>query len=328
MKLKFLLLLTLLCMIANAQEKNEIKQEAKAVIADKFPTARFLNIQYQQYLPTDFDSELQSQDFQNGEIKNHSRLNVITNIPLISKQRWSITSTFQYRYENLEINNFEAIAPELPQVKNNYDFHYLSAALSFTYFSTLFKKPFIYNASIFADGTQKDAERIKGFVGATMILKRTERTMIGVGLLVFIDPASPFPLAPVFTMEHKFKNSPWIFDLILPQRILFKRPVYENGRFSIGSELSSDGFYVYSNRPGFADVYDYRQLEIKSGITYEHYINKNIITTFKAGLANVFNSRLSERGESTNDYIFASNQNATGYFSLGISFNPNMKKKK
>jgi len=34
-----------------------------------------------------------------------------------------ITSTFQYRYENLEINNFEAIAPELPQVKNNYDFH-------------------------------------------------------------------------------------------------------------------------------------------------------------------------------------------------------------
>lgn len=326
MKLKFLLLIVFVCLAASAQEKAELKQEVKAAITDKFPSTRLLDVQFQQYLPTDFDSELMGKDFQKGEIKNHYRWNANANFKVYAKPRWNITASLRYKYEVIELNDVENHIPEMIPPKNSYDFHYLSTALSFTYFSSLSKKPIIYNASIIADGTQKDVERIKGFISATWILKHTERTTIGVGLLVFIDPASPFPLAPIFTTEHQFKNSPWTFDLILPQRLLFKRPVFENGRLSIGSELSSDGFYTYNNQPGFASVYDYRQLEIKSGLTYEYKIDNAFIATFKAGLSNVFNSRLTERGESTNDYIFSTKQDGTGYFSVGVSYNP-MKKK-
>ena len=84
-------------------------------------------------------------------------------------------------------------------------------------------KPFLYNASVIVDGTEKDAERIKGFFGATIILKKTERTTIGVGLIVLVDPTSPVPASPTFLIDHRFKNSKWSLDFILPQRFLFKR---------------------------------------------------------------------------------------------------------
>lgn len=324
----FLLFTLFLCLQINAQEQNDEKQKIQAAVTDKFPSTRILDLQYQQYLPADFDSKLFGKDFQRGHINNHSKFKIAANIPVYSKPKWNITTSFNYKYEGIEINDVkDNTGIDLPAYNRKYDFHYLSAAVSFTYFSTLFKKPFIYNASVFADGTEKDAERIKGFVLGTIVLKATASTKMTVGLLVFIDPASPLPLTPTFSYEHKFQNSAWTLDFILPQRLLFKRDVFKNGRISIGSELTSDGFYIYNHNPGYASVYDYRQLEIRSGLTYEHRISDTFIATFKTGMANVFNSRITERGKSTTDYIFSSKQDATGYFNLGISFNPFVKKK-
>lgn len=329
MKLKFLLLTGFLWQLSNAQDQTTVKENATAALTNRFPTTRLFDVQYQQYLPADFDSELYDIPFEKGEITNHNRLSVSANIPVIMKPKWNITTSFRYRYESFETNDIASIIDNtLPKYDRKDDFHYLSGALSFTYFSKLFNKPFIYNASLIVDGTEKDAERIKGFFGATLILKKTERTTIGVGLIVLADPTSPVPAAPTFMMEHKFEKSPWTFDFILPQRLMFKRDLFKDGRLSLGTELNANGFYTYVNQPGFAKVYDYRTLEINSGLTYEHCFGKSVIASFRAGFANVFNSRISERGENTNDYIYSSKQDGTGYFSLGLSFNPSFSKKK
>ncbi|WP_306353288.1 hypothetical protein [Flavobacterium sp. '19STA2R22 D10 B1'] len=329
MKKKLLLFSSVFfCLYANGQEK-EIKTQIRKEITDRFPATRIFDVQYQQYLPTDFDSQLFGNDFQKGEIQNHSKLKLIANIPFYKKPKWTLTSSFNYRYETFDLKNVENVSmPSAMPYNEKLDFHYLSAAVSFTGFTSLFKKTFIYNASIIADGSNKDVERFKVFFGGTFVLKRTERTTITAGIIAFIDPASPIPFSPTFTLEHKFKNSPWVFDFILPQRLLFKRDIFGKGRISLGSELGSDGFYTYVNRPGFARVYDYRQIEIKSGLTYEHSLGDGLIATFKGGFANVFNSRVTERGKSTNDYIFNTTQDGTGYFSVGISYNPVFTKKK
>lgn len=318
----------LLCLIVNAQEKETFKEKAQAVIADKFPAARVFDVQYRQYSPSDFSSELYDHDFQSGEIKNHYRISAAANIPVIAKPKWSITASVNYRYEAFELQDVQTV-PEFQYATtdNKPDFHYLAGALSFTYFSQLFKKPFIYNASVIADGTEKDVERIKGFVGATLLLKANRSTKIGVGLLVFIDPTSQVPLAPIVLIEHHFKNSPWMLDFILPQRLLVKRPLGNNGKLSIGSEMNADGFYTYPKTAGFAEVYDYRRLELLSGVTYEHYLGSNIAATFKAGMSNLLDSKLSERGERTTNETWSSKQDASGYFSLGFSFNPMLKSK-
>lgn len=329
MKLKFLLLASFLCLFANAQEDQSVKENATKAVTDRFPSTRLFDVQYEQYLPTDFDSELFDVPFEKGEIQNHSRLSVSANLPLIMKAKWNITTSLRYRYETFDLNNVESRTDNtIPSYDKTQDFHYLSGSLNFTYFSMLFKKPFIYNASVIVDGNEKDAERIKGFFGATIILKKTERTTLGVGLVIFVDPTSPVPAAPTFLWEHQFENSPWTMDLILPQRLLFKRNLFRDGRLSLGSELGGDGFYINNSTPGFAKVYDYRVLEVKSGLIYEHSFSKSLIGTFRAGYSNVFNSRISERGEKTSDYIFSSKQDGTAYFSLGFSFNPTFKKNK
>lgn len=317
------------CFLATAQEESTVKENATKAFTNRFPTTRLFDVQYQQYLPTDFDSELFDIPYEKGEIKNHNRLSVSANIPVIMKPKWNITASARYRYESFETTGIASrLDNTIPLYDRKDDFHYLSGALSFTYFSKLFNKPFIYNASVIVDGTEKDAERIKGFFGATIILKKTERTTIGVGLIVLVDPTSPVPAAPTFIWEHQFKDSPWKLDFILPQRLMFKRDLFKDGRLSLGTELNTNGFYTYINQPGFAKVYDYRVLEINSGLTYEHSFSSSIIASFRTGLANVFNSRISERGKSTNDYIFSSNQDGTAYFSLGFSFNPSFQKKK
>lgn len=328
-KTLFLFSSALLCLAVNAQETEETnKQTMQAAIADKFPFARVFDVKYVQYLPKDFDSKLFDNDFMDGRIKNQSKLNIAANIPVIMKPKWNVTASAAYKYESVELEGVKSFdGTPLVEFNNKQDFHYLSAALSFTYFSTLFKKPFIYNASFIADGDERNAQRIKGFVGGTIVLKANAKTKIAAGLIVLIDPSSPVPAAPVFTLEHKF-NSGWIADIILPQRMFIKHDIFSNGRISLGTELIADGFYLNSSQPGFAKVYDYRQLETRSGATYEHWFGDGLIGTFKVGLANVFNSRITERGENTNDYIFSTTQNGTGYFSLGFSYNPFTKRGK
>ena len=143
--------------------------------------------------------------------------------------------------------------------------------------------------------------------------------------MVNLDPSAPLPAFPIVTYEHKFESNPWTFDFILPQRLFFKRPLLENGRISIGAEMGGDGFYIYPSQPGYKEVYEYRQLEIKSGITYEYDLGNGLFSTFKAGYSNVLKSKITERGSSTKDYVWKSEQDGTAYFSLGISYSPKSK---
>ena len=156
----------------------------------------------------------------------------------------------------------------------------------------------------------KKVQRFKGFVGNSMVLKRnagtTMTTMITMtamtgGVLVLLDPSSIIPMTPTFSYNHKFENSKWDFDFILPQRILFRRQLSENGRLGMGTELNSENFYINLDNPEMRGVYELNQLELKSGITYEYHFAPRLIGMFKAGINNVVNVRLTQRGERTSN---------------------------
>lgn len=326
MKQQIALLITLSCLFANAQQDSlqakKLQDTVRKVLADKFPRTRLLDVQFRQYLPADFEAELDKDDYVKGRIVNHYQWKAAANVKLFTRPRWNLTANADYRYESFEVEKLDVLSPVAGPFDEYKGYHYLGLSLNAMYYGSLFKKPLIYTAQVTADGSEKDVERLKGILGATLLLKRTERTVIGLGLIIIVDRTSPVPVAPVFTVDHKFKNSPWALDFILPQRLLFKRPLFENGRMSIGTEFSGDGFYMYSDNPDYANVYDFRQLELRSGITYEHWFGNGLIGYVKAGMSNMFNMRVSERGDSTNDYILSANRNATGYISLGVSFHP------
>jgi hypothetical protein len=309
------------------QQSDSLQKQASIGIKEKFPGARVFNVEYGQSLNRDFSSEVFDEAFQEGEIKSQHNFSASANIPVYRTQKWSLTASGNYQFSEFEFDNLANVsATNIFEQDGIVAFHNFSTALSSTYFSMLFKKPVIYNASIIADGNDDGFERIKGFLGLTFIMKRTERTTITLGAIVFLDPTSQIPFFPTFTYNHRFKNSKWDFDFILPQRLLFRRPIGENGRFSIGSSFGSTGFYVNVDSPGFADVFEYSQLEIKSGIIYEHRFSNYLIGTFQGGFQNFISNRLTEKGEATKDYIYKNKQDGTGYFQVGISIDPFAKK--
>jgi len=326
------LLITFISTYAIAQQSQDsLRQKAIMSMKEKFPETRIFNVEYNQSMDRKFSSQLFGQDFQEGTIKNQRNITVSANIPVYKTQRWSFTSSLFYQFNEFEFDNIENPS-SLPFFERNgvVGFHNFSAAISSTYFSMLFNKPVIFNASIIGDSNKESLGRgrFKGILGFSFILKQTERTTITLGALGFIDPSSQIPFIPTFSYNHHFRNSKWELDFILPQRLLVRRQVGENSRLSFGTTLGVSEFYIDSNNQSYGNMFAYSQIELKTGVIYEHRINKYLIGTFQGGIQNFISNKATVKGEPAQDFIYENDQDVTGYFQIGFSIDPFAKKKK
>ncbi|MBP4136708.1 hypothetical protein [Flavobacterium geliluteum] len=307
-----------------AQDKETTMKTFGKAITDKFPNTRTFDVQYEQLGPSNFSSKLFGEPFERGRIESHTRLRGAFNMPFYvsNSKRFIATGSLRYKYESYDFGETYSAGSTVAYSRGIQNIHYLAAALSATYMATLFRKPIIYNATVTADGNHENVQRIKGFFTANLVLRKTQNTTITVGALAMLDPSAIIPVTPLFTYNHKFENSKWDVDFILPQRLLFRRQLLENGRIGLGTELNSENFYLNLKGPTINGIYELSQLELKSGITYEYHILPGLIGTLKAGVNNVLNTRITERGERTNKYIYDQKEDAQGYFRLGLSYNP------
>jgi hypothetical protein len=310
------------------KEQDTLRQKAVERFKEKFPETRILNFEYNQSRDRKFSSKLYDQDFQEGTIKGQRNFMASANIPVYKTQKWSFTASLFYQFSEFEFENIESPSETLFIERNGVaNFHNFSTALSATCFSMLCNKPVIFNASIIADANEENFGRFKGILGFTFILKQTERTTVTLGLLGFIDPSSQIPFIPTFGYSHRFKISKWELDFIFPQRLLMRRSIGENGRLSLGSRAGYTEFYVGSNNQSYDNLFTYSQIELKTGVMYEHRINDYIIGTFQGGLQNFVSNQATEKGEPTKDFIYENKQDGAGYFQIGVSIDPFAKKK-
>jgi len=292
-----------------------------AYIAEKFPITRVLNVEYNQMAPYTFSSKLKGQELQEGKVKNFHRAKMSANINLITKQKWVLSTNLNYRYISANTEMDDPASSLFFGSKEDYQYH--SESLSFTYFSKLFKKMVIYSASASMDGSEQHFERLRGIATATMVLKANAKTKMSVGVFVAIDPTVQTPVIPTFTYEHKFNNG-LIADIILPRSVYLRKRIAENGRLSIGSELDVTSFYLHSANKD--DKYEFRQLDINSGLVYEHYLGNSFIVTLKTGTKSMMRSRVFEKSESYDSYIFQAKPQSAFYVNIGLSFDPFIKK--
>jgi hypothetical protein len=323
-----IILLVLVSNYAIAQQSQDsLQQKEVQIIQEKFPEIRFLNLEYNQSFDRHFSSKLFDQDFQEGDIKSQRNFLAGANIPVYKTQKWSFTTSLFYQFSEFEFENIES-SPEMPFFERNgtINFHNISAALNATYFSMLFNKPVIFNASISADANEENFGRFRGLLGFTFILKQTERTTITLGAMAFLDPSSQIPFIPTFSYNYRFQNSKWEVDFIFPQRLLFRRPIGENGRLSLGSTVGLTEFYLDKNNQAYGSAFAYSQIELKTGIIYEHRFNDYLIGTFQGGLQNFVSNQATQKGEPAKDFIYENEQEGAGYFQIGISIDPFTKK--
>ncbi|MCF1422897.1 DUF6268 family outer membrane beta-barrel protein [Mangrovimonas futianensis] len=319
----WLLMLTPLLGIAQVEE-DSLKQKVNRAIQAEFPRTRNFNLEYDHSFSRDFESEFADEDFTEGAIVNQQSVNFTANISVFSKNKWQVLAFGNYQHFQFEFQDLVSMSDNYPIAfsSNTRDYNYYSVGVSSTYYSSLFNKPFIYVGRLIADGSNKGFERIKGFVSGSIVLKRNAQTTITLGLLAVLDPSAQIPFSPLFSYFHKFKNSKWELDVILPQRILMKRPIGAKSRLSLGGTFGADAFYVNSDYTYLPDTYSYSQLKVDTGIIYEYQVAKNVITTFKGGIRNYISNRLTEKTTQTEDYIYRNDQDVTGYFNIGVSFNP------
>lgn len=309
---------------ALAQENETTMKSVGKTLVSKFPTVRTFDFQYEHLGPTQFDSKFMNNNLETGKIENHDRIKLAFNLPFYKSksQHFFLTGSLRYKYESYSFGKIYDTGSNLSVTRSDAAFHYLAGAVSATYLNSLFNKPIIYNVSAIIDGNQESVQRIKGFVTANLVLKKTENTTMTVGLLANIDPSSMIPILPLFTYNHHFINSKWELDFIMPQRLFAIRPLLEKGRVSLGTEFISENYYLKLPNSNFTDLYELNSIEIKTGLTYEYHLTDRIIGTFKAGVNNVLNTRITEIGKRTDKYLFEQKQDAQGYFRIGLSYNP------
>ncbi len=308
------------CQFYFSQVKDSTSAKTMAYIAEKFPITRVLNVEYNQLTPYTFSSKLRGQELSEGEVKNFQRAKMSANINLITKQRWVVSTNLNYRYMSADTEMDDPAGNVFSGSKE--DYHYHSESFTFTYFSRLFRKMVIYSASASVDGSEQHFERFRGIATATMVLKANAKTKMSVGLLVAIDPSVQTPVIPTFTYEHKFNNG-LIADIILPRSVYLRKSIAENGRLSIGSELDVASFYLYNIDN---NKYEFRQIDINSGLMYEHYLGSSFVATLKGGAKSMMRSRVFEKSESYDSYIFQAKPQTAFYVNVGLSFNPFIKK--
>jgi hypothetical protein len=299
------------------QESKILPLEAAAFVAEKIPSTRAFNLEFTNTSPYNFTTEKGGDTSQEGKVKRFSQIKMSTNVDFIKKKNWLLSTTLGYNYTSMKA---DIILPSSTGINTvDHGFHSFYAGGNFTYLSTLFHKRTIFTAGIMLEGSEKYIEKVRGLLMGTMILKANERTKMSVGVAVNIDAHAQIPVIPTFSYEHKFANRLTV-DMILPRYVYIRKYIFGNGKISLGSEMDQTAFYLY-NIDGTNQKYQYSQLDINSGLVYEHLIAKRFIFTAKTGIRSTPSGRLYKKN-SYSDPVFKVNADPTFYFNAGISFDP------
>lgn len=294
--------------------KSTPSRRAAAIAAEKFTFARPLNVEFTQSTPYNFSPKKGFQSSSDGRVKNLSQAKVTANVNFYKKNEWLVGTTLGYNLVSVDAE----IKPNVKLLDQT--MHNFYAGLNVAYLSTLFNKRSVYTASVIVDGTHKHLERVRGLITGTLIVKATERTRMSVGLALSLDPLSVIPVIPTFSYNRKLNND-LALDILMPRNVYIRKMMFGNGRVSLGSELDQTSFYLY-NIDGTDQKYVYRQLDINSGVVYEHLLGDVFLLTAKTGIRYTPSGRLFKKNDSYKDPTLEMKPDPSFYFNIGISFNP------
>lgn len=302
-------------------EQARLLKRPARILKDRFPVTRLIDMEYQTYSAYDFSSKLFKKDYQDGQVKERQYFRLSTNVPVVKKQKWAITASMLYKYESFDIqkSTFQNYQPmDLFRIKDN---HFFMGGVGFTYYSKLFGKTVIYNATTGFDGSNKQFfEGFKLMGNAVMVLNASQKSIMSIGVVTMYNTNSITPFVPVFVYLLQLGDG-WALDLTLPQRVYFIKAAGKDGRLTLGSDLRSNLSYVYPGIEGFDKSYYYREIQLRTSAMYEHKF-KSFILYSRMGLINVLDGKLIKTGQTSSKHIMSVKSNPSFYFNVGVSFNP------
>lgn len=255
---------------------------------------------------------------QEGEL-SEQRLKIAAVIPLYTNKQFSVTTALSYTRSNLRYYHKEASGLFQKSKFNTDDF---DAALSGMYRTTLFNKPMINTATVVLGSSNFfNPKKMTGLLSSSLVLKANATTLTTIGIAINLDGSGLIPFFPLFSYWHKLSNSQWELDMVLPQRVMLKRPGVFNGWLSTGIELTNNSFFIKQEaemqyRKG---NYEWNSNDINASLAYERFLGKKILVGLKGGYKSSLTTRLLKVNDKIDNYKSRTKISAP-FFNVNMGF--------
>ncbi|MBD3583962.1 hypothetical protein [Flavobacterium selenitireducens] len=265
-----------------------------------YPLLKILSVSYDYAGKSDYKMRYKGAPDEEGEF-TRGRTQVYLWIPFYKSKRftWSVSET----YTREDIVTRDVVNPSGIYVNGNQTLEDFNTALNVNYRTKLFSRQLVLNASFFA-GTSPAFKfrKASGQVYALLILKDTPNTIYSVGVAGLIDPSSPIPALPIAQYWHRFDNSLWEADVVVPQTAKIRRSRTLGGWVSAGVDFTPQSFFI-RNVPGQDVTYEAAFSELTPNLGYDKMLYNNIMLTVQGGYRFAMKGRLVEVNEPSRDRI-------------------------
>lgn len=306
--------------LENRREKNKfLKDLLNREIRDKFPRTRFIDINYQKSLPTDYKMKLYGEPYEKGELDGEN-VSVSLNIPVFNSKRFNLEASGRYDYDKYKFDEVENKSTLYPNIYHHdkEEFHLFVTGINAIYLMPVSKTMLILNMNLSGEGSHRGYEKFRGSLLASLIIRKTKKTQMSVGFIGILDNKMLVPVLPTFSVNSKISDK-WTLDFVLPRYMYFRRSVLDNSRITLGLDFSGKKMYFEPDQ--LNDLYIYRNNEIRASFLYEHHLTEKLIFTIGGGVSQPFKGKLIPEDKSYKDDILTNKQDVNFYFQTSFSYN-------
>lgn len=309
--------------LAQTTEESAPMAKPKAV----FPSMNLVDVKYEHFFPYEYGMKRDGNRIEMGENKQQ-RVKAGLLIPFYMKNKWIVNGQIRYKYEKYDFENVEHYRDSLSLMHDDREeYHFFVGAIRATYQPTLWGKPALFTASVFADGSNKELiERVNVDALGKITLYKDETTTFDLGLVATTSPTAIFYGIPFFMLEHKL-NEKWTLDLVFPQSGYLRRSIGSNGRLSGGVSYVSELSFIYPDQSTYAhSAYTYSRNEIREELLYEHSLAPGLVFNVRGGGVTEFWNKMKKKNTS-DKFVTTWAPPVHGFVGIGVSYMPQIKKK-
>jgi len=256
-----------------------------------------------------------------------TRIKSVFNVPVLKFGKNSISSSFGYLQQHIDVDRVEAFNPQFPVADYNYNKSTISLTATFIRTDSLFGHPVVYSGGI--SGITDRLSKVQRFNYTGIIslnLKRTPITSYSIGAAVIFDPSSPSPFLPLFSYWHKFRSSDLELFVDVPSRILLRKQFSDKAWASFGTELMGTVAFFNLNKTVLPQDFTQTTIELKTGPTFEYLVSRKIIIGINGGLLTTASSRFFRKDDHPDEFFMKNNNSSVPFVSCSISFLPFLKR--
>lgn len=322
-------LLSFVCLLSFSQMSygqvksvnDSIGKSVRKYAARNFSQARTFNLYWNSSLNHDYTLKRDGKVLEDGRIKNVQTLGLAVTLPIIIKKKISIYTNGRYNYYQFDAYSNQTKQKSEYFTKNSSGYSFYEVSLAGSYRFLIDNKPVMLMGYILGDGWNNRFEKVSGSLSAVVLLKKSSTTSMSIGLYgtTLFDK---IPAFPIFVYSHLFTPN-FNVDMTLPSQAYFRYQFRNSQRFSIGTSLSSEHFYMSSNITNLPKTTYFRKTLIKPELVYEYIIDKHFYLNARAGVYKVISGGIykTNRKKLNDGYEIKYKEPLTPYVSVGCSYN-------